>query len=126
MLWKNINTINKKQQYFQDHLLGQRMRILALFLEKFSKLPSKAVFLYSYSENCTSSVPNYKPPPERTKCPNSLRVLYTKNNLNLNKNELNLIVNGKFENLKLSMPDIDYVERLTKSATNGIKLDKGV
>ena len=23
------------------------------------------------------------------------------------------------------MPDIDYVERLTKSATNGIKLDKG-
>ena len=61
MLCKNINTNNKKQQYFQEHLLSQRMRILVL-LEKLSKLPSKAVVLHSYSEHCTSFVPNYKPP----------------------------------------------------------------
>ena len=115
----------QKPTVFPGSFVGTKEENLGTFFRNFSKLPSKAVFLHSYSEHCTSSVPNYKPPPEWTKCPNSLRVLYTKNNLNLNKNELNLIVNGKFENLKLSMPDIDYVERLTKSATNGIKLDKG-
>ena len=34
--------------------------------------------------------------------------------MNLNENELNLIVNEKFELLKLPMTDIHYVERLTK------------
>ena len=76
-------------------------------------MPSKAVVLHSHSEHCTSFVPNYKPP-ERAKFPNSFRNLHSKNILNLNENELNLIVNEKFENLKLHMTDIDCVERLTK------------
>ena len=76
-------------------------------------MPSKAVVLHSCSEHCTSFVLNYKQP-KRAKFPNSLRDLYSKNNLNLNENELNLIVNEKFENLKLPMTDTDYVGRLTK------------
>ena len=78
---------------------------IGTFLEKLSKVPSKAVVLHSYSEHCTSFVPNYKPQ-ERAKFPNSLRNLHSKNILNLNENELNLIVNEKFENLKLPMTDM--------------------
>ena len=76
-------------------------------------MPSKAAVLHSYSEHCTSFVANYKPP-ERTKYPNSLRDLYSENSLNLNENELSFIANKNFENLKLSMTDINYVEILTK------------
>ena len=86
---------------------------IGTFLEKLSKVPSKAVVLHLYSEHCNSFVSNYKPP-ERAKFPNSLRNLHSKNILSRNENKLNLIVNEKFENLKLPMTDIDYVERLTK------------
>ena len=41
--------------------------------------------------------------------------------MNVNENKSNLIVNEKFENLKLPMTDIDYVGRLTKKQAQGNK-----
>ena len=99
MLWKNVNTNNNS---ISRNICWAKGWEYWYFLEKLSKFPSKAVVCHSYSEHCTSFVPNYKPP-ERAKFPNSLWYQYPKNNLNLNENELNLIVNEKFKNLKLPM-----------------------
>ena len=79
-------------------------------------MPLKAVVVHSYSEHCTSFVPNYKPA-DQAKFPDSLRDLYSKNNLDFNENKLNLIVKEKLENLKLPMADIDYDDRLAKKQT---------
>ena len=112
-MWKNTNTNKKKPTIFTGTFVEPKDENIGTFLEKLSKLSLKAVVLHSYSEHCTSFIPNYKPP-EQAIFPNSLLELYLKNNLNLNKNKSNLIVNETFENLKLPMTDIDYVERLTK------------
>ena len=71
MLSKNINTNNKKTTIFRGTFVEPKDENVGTFLEKHSKLLSKAVAVHSYSKHCTSFVPNYKPP-EQAKFPNSL------------------------------------------------------
>ena len=80
-----VEKYKHKQQsttVFPGTFVEPKDKNIGTFLEKLSKLSSKAIVLHAYSEHCTSFVPNYKPP-ERAKSPNSLRDLYSKNNLNL-------------------------------------------
>ena len=110
---ENYKHKQQKTTVFPRTFIEPKDENIDTFLKTLSKLSSKAVVLHSYSEHWTSFIPIYKSP-EWAKFQNSLWDLCSKDNLNLNENELILIVNKKFENLKLPMIDIDYVERFTK------------
>ena len=71
------NTNSKTTTGFPGTFAKPKDENIGTFLEKLSKLPSKAVVLHSYPEQCTSFVPNYKQP-VRAKFPNSLRDLLFK------------------------------------------------
>ena len=88
MLWKNKHK-QQKTTVFPGTFVEPKNMNIGNFLEKLSKLLSKAVVFHSYSEHCTSFVPNYNHQNKQ----NSLQNPYSKNNLNLNGNELNLTIN---------------------------------
>ena len=71
------NTNSKTTAVFPGTFAKPKDENIGTFLEKLSKLPSKAVVLHSHPEQYTSFVPNFKQP-VRAKFPNSLRDLIFK------------------------------------------------
>ena len=88
-------------------------------LTNLSKLKKMPIVLHSFAPFAESVVPKFKPK-ERVKAPASLRSLYSEAYCKLSPQELSMIVEKEFTNMKLDERDVDYVYKRTLKQSGSI------
>ena len=88
-------------------------------LTNLSKVKKMPIVLHSFAPFAESFVPKCKPK-ERVKAPASLRSLYSEAYCKLSPQELSMIVEKDFTNMKLDERDVDYVYNRTLKQSGSI------
>ena len=101
----NIPTKESDQQEFLQSLSQQQ--------------ESKPVVLHAFSEYCDSFVPAYHPP-ERGRMPVYLRDFYVAGNVQKSDIELQCLGAEMMNSMKVTLADIEYVEKITKRQSKSI------